>query len=153
MNGPMASPVVFDGNKIFISTVRSHGFCVVEVADGKVTEILKAGTMKNDFSSSVVYDGHIYGFNVAALQCVSASTGEKKWTKRGLGKGSLIRVGNQLMVLSDKGKLVVVQATPDTYTEKASFQALEGKSWTAPSFSDGRLYVRNLTEMACYQLK
>lgn len=151
MNGPMASPVVFDDNKIFISTVRSHGFCIVEVKDGKVSEILKAGTMKNDFSSSVVYNGYIYGFNVAALQCVSAATGEKKWTKRGLGKGSLIRVGDQLMVLSDKGKLVVVETNPDSYTEKISFQALEGKSWTAPSFSKGKLYVRNLTEMACYQ--
>jgi outer membrane protein assembly factor BamB len=153
MNGPMASPVVFDENKIFISTVRSHGFSIVEVKDGKVSEILKAGTMKNDFSSSVVYNGYIYGFDVAALQCVSAATGEKKWTKRGLGKGSLIRVGDQLLVLSDKGKLVVIEATPELYQENGSFQALEGKSWTAPSFSEGKLYVRNLTEMACYRIK
>ena len=55
------------------------------------------------------------------------------------------------MVLSDKGKLIRVKATPEAFTELGSFQALEGKSWTAPSFSDGKLYVRNLTEMACYK--
>ncbi len=151
MNGPMASPVMMDGNRIFISTVRSQGFCVVEVKDGRPKEVLNGSTMKNDFSSSVYHNGFIYGFDVAALQCISATTGEKRWTKRGLGKGSLIRVGDQLMVLSDKGNLLRVKATEEAYKELGSFQALEGKSWTAPSFSDGKLYVRNLTEMACYK--
>jgi outer membrane protein assembly factor BamB len=151
MNGPMASPVVMDDNRIFISTVRSRGFCVVEVKDGKPKEVLTGSTMKNDFSSSVYHDGYIYGFDVAALQCISAATGEKKWTKRGFGKGSLIRVGDQLLVLSDKGMLIRVKAVAEAYTELGSYQALEGKSWTAPSFSDGKLYLRNLTEMACYK--
>lgn len=152
MNGPMASPVVFDGNKIFISTVRSDGFSVVEVKEGTAREVLQAGTMKNDFSSCVYHNGFIYGFDVAALQCVSATSGEKQWTKRGFGKGSLIIVDDNLLVLSDKGKLIQVKATAEAYTEQGSFQALEGKSWTAPSFAGGRLYVRNLTEMACYKL-
>ena len=153
MNGPMSMPVFFDSNKIFVSTVRSKGFIVVEVENNAVKEVLTAGTMKNDFSSSLYYDGCFYGFDVAALQCISAETGEKKWTKRGLGKGSLIRVDDKLLVLSDKGKLVQVKATSEAYTEQASFQALDGKSWTAPSFLDGKLYLRNLDEMACYKLK
>ena len=153
MNAPMATPVVFDNNKIFISTVRSRGFSIVEVKNNTVTEVLNAGTMKNDFSSSLYYDGYFYGFDVAALQCISAETGEKKWTKRGLGKGSLILVDDKLMVLSDKGKLVQIKATPDAYTEQGSFQALDGKSWTAPSFVNGKLYLRNLTEIACYNFK
>ena len=153
MNGPMAMPVVLDSNKIFISTVRSAGFSIVEVKSDTVKELINAGTMKNDFSSSLYYNGYIYGFNVAALQCISAETGEKKWTKRGFGKGSLILVDDKLLVLSDKGKLIQVKATPEAYTEQGSFQAIDGKSWTAPSFAEGKLYVRNLTEMACYIFK
>jgi outer membrane protein assembly factor BamB len=56
-------------------------------------------------------------------------------------------------VLSDKGKLILVEATPEAYKEISSFQALEGKSWTAPSFANGKVFLRNLTEMACYKLK
>lgn len=153
MNGPMASPIFFDENKIFISTVRSAGFIIVEVENNTVKEILNAGSMKNDFSSSLFYDGNIYGFNVAALQCVSAETGEKKWTKRGFGKGSLILVDDKLLVLSDKGKLIQVQATAEAYTEQGMFQAIDGKSWTAPSFYDGKLFMRNLSEMACYSFR
>ena len=49
--------------------------------------------------------------------------------------------------------LKIAETNPDAYTEKGNFQAIEGKSWTAPSFLGGKLYVRNLTEMACYKMK
>ena len=90
---------------------------------------------------------------MASLRCISAETGNVKWSKRGFGKGTLILVGNNLLVLSDQGKLAVAEASPDSYVEVGSIQAIQGKSWTAPSFQDGKIYVRNLTETACYSLK
>ncbi|RXQ95583.1 hypothetical protein EO244_06885 [Ancylomarina salipaludis] len=151
MNAPTAMPTLVDANKIFISTVRSSGFEIVEVKNNMLSEVLQAPTMKNDYSSTIYYKGHFYGFNVAALQCISAETGEKKWTKRGFGKGSLILVGDKLLVLSDKGQLIQIKADPTAYSEQRRFQAIEGKSWTAPSFVKGKLYLRNQTEMACYK--
>lgn len=147
----MSMPVVIEQNKIFVSTAAA-GFIILEINDNKPKEFLRGTNMKADYSSCVYYNGDIYGFHIAALQCISAETGEKKWTKRGFGKGSLILVGDKLMVLSDTGKLIQIKATSDSYTEQGSFQAIEGKSWTAPSFVDGKIYVRNLTEMACYIL-
>lgn len=152
ISNPTGMPIVFDNNKIFISAIRNPGFIVLEVNDNKANEISRGISMKNDYSSSVYHNGFVYGFNVAALQCISVATGEKKWTKRGFGKGSLIRVGNQLLVLSDKGDLIQIKATPDEYIEMGNFRAIEGKSWTAPSFANGKVYLRNLTEMACYEL-
>nr|MBC8321585.1 hypothetical protein [Bacteroidota bacterium] len=116
-------------------------------------EVIQGGSMKNDYNSSCYYNGYIYGFNVAALRCISAETGEVKWTKRGFGKGSLIIVGDKLLVLSDQGKLILVDAIPHSYVEKGSIQAISGKSWTAPSFVNGKVFVRNLTGMACYKLR
>ena len=153
INNPTGMPIIFDGNKIFISAVRNPGFIVLEVNNNNAKEISRGTSMKNDYSSSIYHDGHVYGFHVAALQCISVKTGEKKWTKRGYGKGSLIRIGNQLLILSDKGKLIQVKATPDAYIELGNIQAIDGKSWTAPSFANGKIYLRNLTEMACYELK
>lgn len=150
--GLTAIPLLVDKNKIFLSGVRTPSFCIVSVENNKATEFLTGPAMKNDFSSSCYYKGYIYGFHVAALRCISAETGEVKWTKRGLGKGSLILVDNQLLVLSDQGTLVMVDTNPEAYTEHGSLDVLTGKSWTAPSFSNGKVFVRNLTEMACYQL-
>jgi outer membrane protein assembly factor BamB len=150
---PMGMPVVIEQNKIFISAIRSIGFIIIEINDNKPKEVLRGSTMKTDFSSCIYYNGNVYGFHIAALQCISAETGEKKWTKRGFGKGSFILVNDKLLVLSDKGKLIQIEATSEIYKEQGSFQAINGKSWTAPSYSNGKLYVRNLTEMACYIFK
>ena len=46
-----------------------------------------------------------------------------------------------------------MEATPDQYTEKGSVQAMDGQSWTAPVLSNGRLYLRNHTEMVAFDLK
>ena len=108
--------------------------------------------MRNHYSSSVVHDGTIYGFDNATLKAISVEDGTLAWAKRGLGKGSLMLVDGHLLVLSDGGKLLAVEATPNTYTEKGSVQALEGKCWTAPVLSKGRLYLRNHTEMVAFDL-
>lgn len=148
-----AMPVLVGTDKIFLSGVRNPGFTIVQIKDNKATKVLDGNSMKNDYSSSCYKDGYLYGFHVAALRCISAETGDVKWTKRGMGKGSLILIDNKLLVLSDQGKLAIVDATPDAYTEKSITQVINGKSWTAPSFYNGKVYVRNLTEMACYKLK
>ena len=72
--------------------------------------------------------------------------------KRGYGKGSLIIVDEKLLVLSDRGKLAMIEATPKAFKELAQAKVLEGKSWTSPTFADGKIYLRNQKEMACYDL-
>ncbi|MCF8374668.1 MAG: PQQ-like beta-propeller repeat protein [Bacteroidales bacterium] len=152
MRYPTAMPVFIPPNKIFVSSVSKAGGFVIQVDNNKPTEVLASKTMQNNWSSSIYHDGYLYGFTRARLQCVSAETGELKWSQRGFGKGSLILVDNKLIVLSDQGKVIVVDPSHEKYKELGSFQTMTGKSWTAPSFADGILYVRNLTQMACYQL-
>jgi len=125
---------------------------ILKVQQDSITEIIQSSSMKNDYSSSCFFNGYIYGFNVAALQCISPISAEKLWVKRGFGKGSFIIINDKLVVLSDQGKIIYIEADNQSYKEVNSFQALEGKCWTAPSYSNGRLYVRNLTEMACYKI-
>ena len=153
LSRPTAAPLFIAPNKLFVSSVSSTGSFIVEVNGAEVKEVMNSSTMKNHWSTSVHYKGFIYGFNVAALQCISSTDGAKKWTKRGFGKGSLILVDDKLLVLSDQGKLILVEAVADAYTELSDFQAINGKSWTAPSYANGKIYLRNLTEMACYKLK
>ena len=121
--------------------------------DSKVEELWQTRFMRNHFSSSVVHDGTIYGFDNATLKAISVEDGKLAWAKRGLGKGSLILADGHLLVLSDRGKLLLVEATPDQYTEKGSVQAMDGQSWTAPVLSNGRLYLRNHIEMVAFDLK
>jgi len=151
-----AMPLFIPPDRFFASGAEGVGAHLLRVdekaKDSKVEELWQTRLMRNHFSSSVVHDGTIYGFDNATLKAISVEDGKLAWAKRGLGKGSLILVDGHLLVLSDRGKLLAVEASPEQYTEKGSVQALDGQSWTAPVLSKGRLYLRNHTEMVAFDL-
>ncbi len=150
--GNIVMPVMVGADKVFVSYI-GRGFFIAQIKNNKAVEVLKGTSMKTDFTTSIYHDGYIYGFHVAALRCVSAETGEVKWSKRGFGKGSFILVDGKLIILSDKGKLAIAKASPDAYQELGSVDAISGSiTWTAPSYTNGKVYVRNQTEMACFKL-
>jgi len=145
-------PVFIQPNKVFLSGVSTNSCSFIKIEEGKPTTLLDTTTMRNDFGTSCYQDGFIYGFDLAAFTCISEKDGKRIWKKRGFGKGTVIIVGDKLIIFSDRGKLVLAETGTDEFTEISSFQALEGKCWTAPSYADGKLYVRNLSQIACYQL-
>lgn len=152
LRSPMALPMFIPPNKLFVSAANDAGSFIAEIDDFQAVVVMESSRMRNDWSSSSYKDGYLYGFNVATLVCMDAETGERKWLRRGFGKGSLIMVHHWLFILSDQGQLTIAKATPEEYTEITSIEALEGRSWTAPSYANGKIYLRNHTKMACYQI-
>ncbi len=149
--GALASPLFLPPNRIFASASDDIGAVLLEIgkAEGKATvrEVWTNRVMKNHFSSSVLYEGHIYGFDNASLKCIVAETGEQKWVQRGYGKGSLIVADGLLYILGDQGQLILAEATPEGFREKGKMKVMEGKTWTSPVLSRGRLYLRDDDEM------
>jgi outer membrane protein assembly factor BamB len=80
----------------------------------------------------------------ASLRCLDWKTGEIKWTESKLGFNGLIAVGGKLLVLTETGDLVMVEASPQSYKELGSMHVIEGRAFTAPSFANGRVFVRNV---------
>jgi outer membrane protein assembly factor BamB len=108
--------------------------------------------MKNKFSSSVLHGGHLYGFDEKTLKCVDVANGETVWRARGLGHGSLVYADGRLIVLGDEGTLVLIDATPEAYRERGRAQPLGGRTWTVPSLSGGKLYLRDQSEVVSLDL-
>lgn len=154
--GIIAMPVLVAPDKIFVSGSNDDGCSLIKVSrDGNAftaAELWQNREMKNHFNSSVYFDGNIYGFSKATLKCIDAATGEQRWVKRGFGKGSLIVAGGHLLVVSDRGELALLQATPEAYRELGRAHLIDGKSWTSPTYFDGHIYVRSVQEMASYKL-
>ena len=151
-----AQPIILGPNRVFISAGYGHGSTVLEIAavDGKyqVKEIWMNNRMKNRFSSSVLFEGNIYGFDEAIFGCINAETGELKWKGGRYGYGQVLLIGGNLVVTSESGELALVKPTPERHQELSRFQAVSGKTWNHPAISDGLLLVRNETEMACFRM-
>jgi outer membrane protein assembly factor BamB len=144
-------------NRVFISAGYGHGSAVVEVTPAdtgfQARQVWANNRMKNKFSSSVLYQGYIYGLDEAVLACISADTGELKWKGGRYGYGQVLAAGRNLIVSTEEGEIVLVEATPERHHEIAKFAAVSGKTWNVPALADGRLLVRNAEEMVCFRLR
>jgi outer membrane protein assembly factor BamB len=108
--------------------------------------------MKNKFTSSLLHNGFVYGLDESILACLDVNTGEQKWKGGRYGYGQIMLAGDHIIVLTEDGEVVLVRATPDRHEEIARFEAIDGKTWNHPVIADGRRLVRNLREMAAFDV-
>ena len=143
-----AADPVFSGDLMFISSGYNHGCALLKISDSGVSEVWQNKNLRNQINCSVLWKGYLYGFDGQVggggkLKCIEFNTGQVKWTQGGLGTGSLMLADGKLIILSERGKLVIADASPDGYNELASAQILSGKCWTYPVLANGRIYARN----------
>jgi outer membrane protein assembly factor BamB len=151
-----ACPVYVDGS-FFVSSSYDVGCALVDITSGKPVERWRNKALKNHFASSILWKGHIYGIDGnagrrAGLVCVEASTGRVAW-RSSVEFGTVLLAGGHLLVLEETGRLSVVEARPDVYSEIASQQILPEKCWTVPTACGGRLFARNSEgDLVCWSL-
>jgi FOG: WD40-like repeat len=152
----VSQPIIVDKNRVFLSAGYGKGAALVEVTgSGKTLSARKVwenNSMKNKFNSSVLHNGYVYGLDEGILTCLDVNTGERKWKGGRYGYGQVLLASGHLIIIADNGELALVRAAPDQYSELSRFAALSGRSWNVPAIADGRLLVRNASEMAAFNL-
>jgi outer membrane protein assembly factor BamB len=160
-----ASPLVHS-NIVFLSANYSMGSFASRVSRSgdswTATPIWTNASYKAHWMSSVAHDGFIFGLfgssTSASLKCLDLLSGTQKWSVAGFGCGGTILVDKALMILSEKGDLVLVEPTPSAYSEKARWTVFQNydpdanKCWNVPTVSDGMVYLRSTAEAACLDL-
>lgn len=152
----ISQPILVGANRLFLSAGYGKGAALVEVGGAAprftARTVWENTSMKNKFNSSVLHDGFVYGLDEGILTCVDVATGARRWKGGRYGYGQVALASGHLIITTEEGEVVLVKATPEAHTEVARFPALEGKTWNYPAIADGRLLVRNATQMACYKL-
>ena len=151
-------PVVLDTESLLLPTGNGYGTRRIKIAanenDWSAEEVWTTRRFKGDFNDMVVHKGHAYGYDGAVLACIDLETGKRRWKRGRYGKGQVLLLEDSelILVVTEKGELVLVQADPERHRELARFQGIEGRTWNHPVVVGERLFLRNAQEAACYRL-
>ena len=159
-------PIIYN-NQLWVA--QSWGVAsLLNLGSGSLTNVVWQTNSTCGDNCSVFYNGYIYGSSYpgwdqntfqydlgGGFQCVEFTTGITKWYTNGAEFGeytSAIRAGTQLVILAggssygSNGNLVVANVAPTGYQEVYRANGiLPGYTWTCPTLSNGRLYIRNNT--------
>lgn len=156
-----ASDPLVIGNQIFITSGYRSGCALLKVNGNKPELVWQNKNMSNQFGGAVYIDGHIYGSDGqvgksrSKLNCLNLKTGELVWSEK-IGFNSLIFSDNKLIVINEKGKLFITEATPSGFKEISTTQILPRsvRCWTAPILANGKIYCRNTDgDVVCINVK
>ncbi len=97
------------------------------------------------FNTHVIYKNHIYFLTQreSGLSCVDAETGERKWFEDKYDFGNLLRIGNKMIMLSEKGELIWGELGEAAFGETHRQKILSGLCWSKPVLLGNLLYARS----------
>lgn len=165
-NGPkvnVAQPLVFEDSRIFLSASYDVGSKMIRVTrtdeEWNVEQLWSNRNLRCKFTSPVLVNGLIYGLDEGIMVCLDPETGKRLWkgSRTGLrgryDHGQLITTNGLILGLTENGQAVLVQPDAEKLVELSSMRVLsEGRNWNPLVLCRGRLFVRNASEMACYDL-
>jgi outer membrane protein assembly factor BamB len=119
-----ATPVVVD-DTVFVTEAYGVGGALLRVRPGGYDVIWKDvkesdRSMACHFNTPIYHRGYLYGSSgrtggEAELRCVEHKTGKVMWRQPGFALSSLLQVGEHLLVLTEFGRLVLIEANPERF--------------------------------------
>ncbi|MBN2441119.1 MAG: PQQ-like beta-propeller repeat protein [Spirochaetales bacterium] len=160
-NNNNACTPVAEGNYIFITSLYLG--CQMLKTKGKEVEILWTNkTIASFHSDAIIHNGYIYTYtgessqNRGDFKCVELETGKEVWSTGKAGWGTVVFVDGYLLCMDIKGNLYLIEPSPDEFRIVTEFKNSLGKiktpAWTIPVIANGKMYIRYLHNLVCYDL-
>lgn len=162
---------------LWISGPFQSGSQLLRVTASSLEPVWASPLLSNDVCSSVLADGHLYGFDILEAQskthrpsrgifrCLEFETGMEKWSNgsgrprrsnnadeflNDIGQSGIIAADGKLLILNELGDLILLKIQADRCHELDRCSVLAGElTWTAPCLHSGRVYIRNHTQAMC----
>lgn len=143
------------GNRIFTSSYGGGAFLYEISQEGgvfKATEIWKTKT-EAYMSSPVVIDGMIYvHLRNQRFACIDPADGAVKWSTKPFGKyWSTVVNGKRMLVLDERGDLMLLEASADEYKQIDLRHVSDTESWAHLAVAGDQVFVRHLDGLTVYR--
>jgi outer membrane protein assembly factor BamB len=147
-----------DGSSLIVPLGDGIGTTRLQVTrDGdrwNVSEQWSSRQLKPTFNDFVYHDGYLYGFDRNIFTCVDVENGKRRWKRGRYGFGQVVLLADrgQLIVATENGDAVLLEADPTSHTELGRIQVVSGKTWNHPIVANEHLFFRNGGEAVCLRL-
>lgn len=142
----------FRANSALIKPVLKDGtFTLEEVYSGNKLPIGLGGVLK--------VGDYFYGSSSQSAMCVEFKTGTVKWEERAIGPCSWLAADKRIFLHAESGDVALIEPDAGAYREKGRFAPPnppargQAKAWAYPIVAKGRLYIRELNSLWCYDVK
>jgi outer membrane protein assembly factor BamB len=160
------TPLARDDYVYTASRLGGGGLVKLRAIDGSFEpeQVYLTPKVPKGMGGSVQVGDYLYGTGDRGLMCVGFTTGKIIWEDKCVGPGSIAYADGLLYVHGENtGTVAVVEATPKGYHEVGRVTppghpdyTKDGsgvKAWEYPVIANGRLYLRNIGSLWCYDIK
>jgi outer membrane protein assembly factor BamB len=154
-----ATPLVA-GDLVFFTASYGTGALLLRCKKDSAEEVWKGdGVLSSQYATPVVRDGYLYGcdgrsdLGRVTFRCLELKTGKERWSDESVGCASVTAADGRLILLTEKGELVLADASPEGYRELARAAVLGRPVRALPALSGGKFYARDNHRLACWDLR
>lgn len=160
--GVNATTPIVSNDLIFHSSGYKMGSEAIRVTPAGYEVLWKNNFLEAQHSDPVLIDGYIYGYsgessrNKGEFKCLELSTGKEMWTTNDIGQGTTTFADGHLICQDIKGNVFLVKPDPAKFVKvgeiRSAIKDVKNPAWTVPVVANGKLYLRYMQQLVCYQL-
>lgn len=158
------SPLVISEDRIFFCGGYDSGALMLRLIDrdGEIDPAVEYRLSPSEFGSTqhtpILFEDHIYGVREKDKQFVCLDLeGNEVWASGNqyrFGLGPYMIADGMILMMDDEGLLTTAELTSEAFRAIDQVDLLSGHdSWGPMALVGGRLIVRDMTEMACFDIR
>jgi len=154
------TPILYE--ETVIEAGRGNGITAIRVAregDTWTTEnVWHTDEVSLHMTNGVAIDGVLFGLshlNSGQYFALDLDNGEVLWKSepRQAENAGIVRAGDTIFSLQDDGELVVVRHSRTSFDVLGRYQVADSPTWTQPTVSGNRIFVKDVSTLALFALE
>ena len=153
-----ATPVVISNEQLFTSACYKVGATLWKLTADSIQPVWsKENVLDCHYATPLFFGSVLYGMHGRQemgmeLRCIDSATGKVKWNAGRMAAGECIAADGKLILITEKGELILIKQTPDKFTELDRAQILGATHRSPPALANGIFYARDKDKLVAVKL-